>query len=688
MNYCNFAKVIIARNSKDPQSIDLWNSSSGKNNNSSPQLAVHLGKFNNLYTASERYEFYSRVMFKYPKMHVPYTTFVRQLPRLQNYLTKNSYWKNANKNGEKSQFLNHFDLKKWCTLSEKDKKTHQLANCVSCESQSLKETALHKSVSVQASSIISKTQELFTEVKNLKGTKPEHIIRILEPVMEKEFKTSMKSTVSKQFILIEKPTSEQKQKQNIKQTKENKQKMHRVISENSNDLHNFLASGKSFSQLQRERLETYYETPRGAKERTEKQTNKIKEGKTKLKNHVGKAQNYQLKKDEFIEFLQNVKPGSAIVWRSLALKFNLRNRNGNIPQNSGQIMKVLAEINGIDTSKLNTQIRVSGRDYFQRVRRAKMRFCPKVSIPTPRPVRKLQNEVKEKIQTNELYIGEKIVPKIFNTNKISPSGELEDKHITVYGRKIPLELIRNNMIQEQSELIKIRTDDEYNKMTEDEIKVAFASKFNINVPGTKEDLKRLERTRHLKLWHDHSDILNHTYISFMVSTMYNPNLYLTNQEYCQKFPDRPPIDVQATVEKPHLYILGQSKSTDADQLSYTLSRIEDLKQLVEPVEIGGVPIFDVMRVFSGDGPARQFEAGQQRGGNFSCLCGIPSKEHSNLEYALGFHPPSLLDRCEVFKGGCLWRRFSLTNPSPFSFSNHTSWNSASSSTLLFRGRYP
>lgn len=152
----------------------------------------------------------------------------------------------------------------------------------------------------------------------------------------------------------------------------------------------------------------------------------------------------------------------------------------------------------------------------------------------------------------------------------------------------------------------------------------------------------------------------------MVSTLYDPNLYITNQEYCQKFPDRPPIDVQATVEKPHLYILGQSKSTDQDQLSYTLSRVEDLKQLVEPVEIGGVPIFDVMRVFSGDGPARQFEAGQQRGGNFSCLCGIPSKEHSNLEYALGFHPPSLQDRCNVFKEGCLWRRFSLTNPSPFS----------------------
>lgn len=91
------------------------------------------------------------------------------------------------------------------------------------------------------------------------------------------------------------------------------------------------------------------------------------------------------------------------------------------PKNSGQVMKVLAENNGIDTSKFNTQMRVSGRDFLQRVRRAKIKYCPKVSIPTPRPVRQLQNEVNEKVKTNELYIGEKIVPKIFNTNKISQS---------------------------------------------------------------------------------------------------------------------------------------------------------------------------------------------------------------------------------------------------------------------------
>lgn len=50
------------------------------------------------------------------------------------------------------------------------------------------------------------------------------------------------------------------------------------------------------------------------KKQLKKLTNKIKEGKTKLKSHIAKAKNYQQqKKDEFIEFLQNVNPGSATV---------------------------------------------------------------------------------------------------------------------------------------------------------------------------------------------------------------------------------------------------------------------------------------------------------------------------------------------------------------------------------------
>ena len=116
--------------------------------------------------------------------------------------------------------------------------------------------------------------------------------------------------------------------------------------------------------------------------------------------------------------------------------------------------------------------------------------------------------------------------------------------------------------------------------------------------------------------------MNLRYISFMISALYYPAVFLTDDEYKERYPDRPPVDVQAVIERPYLYILGQSKSSDVDQLSYTATRLEDLNSLHHQTYHHDTAIYDVLRVFSGDGPARQFEAGHQRGGNFSCLCGI------------------------------------------------------------------
>ena len=63
-----------------------------------------------------------------------------------------------------------------------------------------------------------------------------------------------------------------------------------------------------------------------------------------------------------------------------------------------------------------------------------------------------------------------------------------------------------------------------------------------------------------------------------------------------------------------------------------------------------------VRFFSGDGPARQFEAGHQRGGNYGCLCGIRAKDHFNLECAFRSRVPSLEDRMKTFRAGQLWKR--------------------------------
>ena len=91
-------------------------------------------------------------------------------------------------------------------------------------------------------------------------------------------------------------------------------------------------------------------------------------------------------------------------------------------------------------------------------------------------------------------------------------------------------------------------------------------------------LKRTERTRYWKCLHDHSDILHHPYVNFMASCIYDPAVYLSNEEYQRKCPNRKQ-DIQTIVEKPYLYITGQSGSSDIDQLTYSDTRVEDLKEM-------------------------------------------------------------------------------------------------------------
>ena len=65
----------------------------------------------------------------------------------------------------------------------------------------------------------------------------------------------------------------------------------------------------------------------------------------------------------------------------------------------------------------------------------------------------------------------------------------------------------------------------------------------------------LGQKRHLKVWHDHSDILNRTYVSIMISCIYDRACYLTNQEYKAKYPDRKPVHVQSLGYKTTFFIV-------------------------------------------------------------------------------------------------------------------------------------
>ena len=116
------------------------------------------------------------------------------------------------------------------------------------------------------------------------------------------------------------------------------------------------------------------------------------------------------------------------------------------------------------------------------------------------------------------------------------------------------------MNKDQGQFLKIRSDEDKNNLTEGMICKRFTT-LNLEVPSEKplHVLKQLERTRNLKAWHGHSDNLNHSYVSFMISVLYEPVVFLSDQDYRVKYPERPPVELMFRLQsKDHTFIFWAS----------------------------------------------------------------------------------------------------------------------------------
>jgi len=175
----------------------------------------------------------------------------------------------------------------------------------------------------------------------------------------------------------------------------------------------------------------------------------------------------------------------------------------------------------------------------------------------------------------------------------------------------------------------------------------------------REKLKKMQRQRHLMIWHDHSTVANHGHLVFVVTSAYDPALYLTKEEYYQKTGIW--VDIQTEVEKPELYIVGRCKSSDEEQLGYIDTRCECLRGLSQNFEVmAGIPINDVMRFFKGDGPAVAFESGQQKGGHYFCsVCGMHAVMSDTLDHVFRCTHVSLKDKHKEILRGPFGRKHSL-----------------------------
>ena len=110
------------------------------------------------------------------------------------------------------------------------------------------------------------------------------------------------------------------------------------------------------------------------------------------------------------------------------------------------------------------------------------------------------------------------------------------------------------------------------------------------------------QTRHLKFWHDYSDVSGHHFYLLLVSAVYDPLIYYTSDEMKAKGTN---IDVPSVVEQPEIHILGRSESSLEEQSSFTDCRRDGLKEINIILETAtGGQLHEVARFFHGDGPVQ------------------------------------------------------------------------------------
>ena len=89
--------------------------------------------------------------------------------------------------------------------------------------------------------------------------------------------------------------------------------------------------------------------------------------------------------------------------------------------------------------------------------------------------------------------------------------------------------------------------------------------------------------------------------------------FFTNEEYHTS------LDIKSIFEKPQVHLLARCLSDD-QQILYIEERLQDIRNLNLTITSSKyAAIKDELCILKGDKPAAQFEAGQQKGGNFFCF---------------------------------------------------------------------
>ena len=584
----------------------------------------------------------------------------------------NKEWKKK-KNNSFETYFDKFCPKEWVKLSDLDKAKHQI-NCEHClktnpiivslfpvKSKSVQEAVLKNPVNMTPK---SKKQKLD------KGAVAcmDEVVGNINSAMKSSFNVTFDTLYCKKNNLIVKPTKEEKRSLKRSHYKEAVNEIEEKLKKTAID--RCLGSSSSLNEWERNRRKRVYETKPEAIDRQNKDQEKIRSGKKKRKDHIGPLESYEIKKDILCARALTWCETDKVNWTSLGREcISIGNR---IPSNVGQVAKKFLH----DTEeKGNLNFNYKGKEDYekmQRIRPAKIRIAPKVSIPDETSANEIKYMIKEEVAQGILDIGENIVGREYEKRFYDKaSGLIKTKTFTVFGRKQNLRNIRIKLFEKNKQFMRLHDDEYFKNLT-------FVECENILIKLNEMDftrnesllemqtrLKSLERTRHLQIWHDGSVIKNHGHVVFCVNILYDPAVFFTSEEYYNKHKIQ--INVQRHVEVPEIYIVARCGSND-EQLAYVNTRLQDLMNLKHGLEVcDGVVLNDVMRFFHGDGPAAALEAGHQKGGYYFCPnCTIHSCQTDDITCTYQKSILSYSDKQKLVISGSFGKRNSISgNTLPF-----------------------
>ncbi|XP_048741260.2 uncharacterized protein LOC125655132 [Ostrea edulis] len=439
MNLCHFAKVIIARSTKNISEIKYHENFVNGNHDNNRQKSP---KYDSSISGNGRYLFYTEVMHSYPKMSISRTEFCHKLSRIQTYLSQNKYYKNANKSGEKMSFLEAYNLTSWLDLSEKERRSHKLHDCSECKER---ESTLHVSASKETKCLENLSETITNSISAITSPKTanktvQRFIAMLSPMLKQKLDVDFKECVEKTFNFQGKETPAKKQKRATKTLEKNNKNMRNIaFSENENmhtekdDVQISLDCGISCSHERESPNKYYIKTPKSVKK-----SQKTKLGLDKSKKYCGKFENYTFNKNALL--LEIGEAGCRNVnCAGLGKRYTIRNKALKFPDSyhgysAGEILQNSPACSYHGYRNVNKL--VSGKDIAQRVLRKYLRATRGRAVPRQRAIKQTGHSQRRNLEC--VYVSSGVAPKDFEKTAISNTGDLICEKEEIFDQKYAL----------------------------------------------------------------------------------------------------------------------------------------------------------------------------------------------------------------------------------------------------------